>query len=55
MDVNGLAAVITGGGSGIGAEVARHCAKAGMKVSLLDVNMDGAHAVADEIGGTAVE
>ncbi|MDA0784821.1 MAG: SDR family NAD(P)-dependent oxidoreductase, partial [Proteobacteria bacterium] len=55
MDVNGLAAVITGGGSGIGAEVARHCAKAGMKVSLLDVNMDGANAVADEIGGTAIE
>ncbi|MBO23406.1 MAG: 3-hydroxyacyl-CoA dehydrogenase [Rhodospirillaceae bacterium] len=55
MDVNGLAAVITGGGSGIGAEVARHCAKAGMKVALLDVNMDGANAVADEIGGTAVE
>ncbi|MBO6784821.1 MAG: SDR family NAD(P)-dependent oxidoreductase, partial [Alphaproteobacteria bacterium] len=55
MDVNGKAALITGGGSGIGAEVARHCASAGMKVSLLDVNMDGANAVADEIGGTAVE
>ena len=55
MDVNGKAALITGGGSGIGAEVARHCAKAGMKVSLLDVNMDGATAVADEIGGTAME
>ncbi len=55
MDVNGLAAVITGGGSGIGAEVARHCAKAGMKVALLDVNMDGANAVAEEIGGVAIE
>ena len=55
MDVNGKAAIITGGGSGIGAEVARHCAKAGMKVALLDVNMDGANAIADEIGGTAVE
>jgi NAD(P)-dependent dehydrogenase (short-subunit alcohol dehydrogenase family) len=55
MDVNGRAAVITGGGSGIGAEVARHCAAAGMKVALLDVNMDGANAVAAEIGGVAIE
>ena len=55
MNVNGLAAVITGGGSGIGAEVARHCATAGMKVALLDVNMDGANAVAAEIGGVAIE
>ena len=55
MDVNDKAAIITGGGSGIGAEVARHCALAGMKVALLDVNMDGAHKVADEIGGTAVK
>lgn len=54
MDVNGKAAIITGGGSGIGAEVARHCAAAGMKVALLDVNMAGAQAVADEIGGVAV-
>ncbi len=55
MDVNGKAAIITGGGSGIGAEVARHCAKAGMKVALLDVNMDGANAVASETGGVAVQ
>jgi len=54
MDVNGKAAIITGGGSGIGAEVARHCAQAGMKVALLDVNMDGANAVAAETGGVAV-
>ena len=54
MDVNGKAAIITGGGSGIGAEVARHCTAAGMKVALLDVNMDGANAVAAEIGGVAV-
>ena len=55
MDVNGKAAIITGGGSGIGAEVARHCASAGMKVALLDVNMDGANAVAAETGGVAVQ
>ena len=55
MDVNGKAAIITGGGSGIGAEVARHCVAAGMKVALLDVNMDGANTVAAEIGAVAVE
>ena len=55
MDVNGKAAIITGGGSGIGAEVARHCAAAGMKVALLDVNMDAARTVAEEIGGVAVQ
>ena len=55
MDVNGKAAIITGGGSGIGAEVARHCVAAGMKVALLDVNMEGANTVAAEIGAVAVE
>ncbi len=54
MDVHGKAAIVTGGGSGIGAEVARHCAAAGMKVAVMDINMDGARAVADEIGGVAV-
>lgn len=55
MDVKGKAAIVTGGGSGIGAEVARHCAAAGMKVAVMDVNMAGANAVADEIGGVAIE
>ena len=55
MDVNGKAAIITGGGSGIGAEVARHCVAAGMKVALLDVNMEGANTVAAEIGAVAVD
>jgi NAD(P)-dependent dehydrogenase (short-subunit alcohol dehydrogenase family) len=35
--------------------VARHLAKAGAKVAVLDVNMAGAQAVAREIGGTAIE
>ncbi|MGE0254458.1 MAG: SDR family NAD(P)-dependent oxidoreductase [Alphaproteobacteria bacterium] len=55
MDVKGKAALITGGGSGIGAECMRHLARAGMKVAALDVNMDGARAVAAETGGIAVE
>ena len=55
MDINGLAAIVTGGGSGLGAETARQLAAKGAKVALFDVNMDGANAVAQEIGGIAIE
>ena len=55
MDVQGHAAIVTGGGSGLGAETARFLAKAGAKVAVFDINSDGARAVAEEIGGTAVE
>ncbi len=51
MDVKGLAAIVTGGGSGLGAETARHLAAAGAKVTVLDLNAEGAQAVASEIGG----
>lgn len=53
MQIAGQAAVVTGGGSGIGADVARHLASLGAKVAVLDVNLDGAAAVAKEIGGVA--
>ena len=55
MEINGLAAIVTGGGSGLGAETARQLAAKGAKVALLDVNMEGAEAVAKEIGGLAIE
>ena len=55
MDVKGHSAIVTGGGSGLGAETARHLASAGAKVAIFDVNMDGANAVAKEIGGAAIE
>ena len=55
MNINGLAAIVTGGGSGLGAETARQLAAKGAKVALFDVNMDGAKAVAQEIGGIAIE
>lgn len=54
MDIRNLPVLITGGGSGMGAETARYFARAGAKVALLDVNIDGAEAVAREIGGLAV-
>ncbi|MBT7758125.1 MAG: SDR family oxidoreductase [Rhodospirillaceae bacterium] len=55
MQISGLSAIITGGGSGLGAATARHLAKNGAKVAILDVNMDQAGEVAAEIGGIALE
>ncbi|MGH6961444.1 MAG: SDR family NAD(P)-dependent oxidoreductase, partial [Dongiaceae bacterium] len=54
MEIRGQAALVTGGGSGIGADVARHLAQAGAKVAVLDLDAEGAAAVAREIGGLAV-
>jgi NAD(P)-dependent dehydrogenase (short-subunit alcohol dehydrogenase family) len=45
-------ALITGGASGFGAEVARQLARRGDDVVLLDVDEDGGRRVADELGGT---
>ncbi|HTJ63509.1 MAG TPA: SDR family NAD(P)-dependent oxidoreductase [Alphaproteobacteria bacterium] len=53
MKISGIAAVVTGGGSGIGAATARHLASLGAKVTVLDVNQENAEAVAKEIGGLA--
>lgn len=50
----GTAAIVTGGGSGMGAATARALAKAGAKVAIFDVNAEQAKKVADEIGGIAV-
>ena len=55
MRINGLAAIITGGSSGLGAATARHLAANGAKVAILDVNMDLARTVASDVGGIAVE
>lgn len=54
MDIKGQAAIVTGGGSGLGAETARQLARAGAKVAVLDVNLAGAETVAKEIGGVAI-
>ncbi len=51
MEVKGLGAIVTGGGSGLGAETARFLARAGAKVTVLDVNAEGVAAVAMETGG----
>ncbi|MGB0854810.1 MAG: SDR family NAD(P)-dependent oxidoreductase [Pikeienuella sp.] len=51
MDINGIAAVVTGGASGLGEATARMLAGAGAKVTLFDMNADRGAAVAAEIGG----
>jgi NAD(P)-dependent dehydrogenase (short-subunit alcohol dehydrogenase family) len=54
MNISGHAAIVTGGGSGLGAATARTLAKAGGRIAVLDVNIDGAKKVAAEIGGIAI-
>ncbi len=49
QELDGKVAVITGGGSGIGASLARACAEEGMRVVVADVNGDRAEAVASEL------
>ncbi|MFK8076738.1 MAG: SDR family NAD(P)-dependent oxidoreductase [Granulosicoccus sp.] len=54
MEINGATAIITGGGSGLGAATARLLATRGAKVAVLDLNAEHAAQVADEINGVAV-
>ena len=49
---NSLSAVVTGGGSGLGAATARALAEKGVKVTIFDVNEEGGEEVANDIGGT---
>ena len=50
-NIQGSAAIVTGGASGLGAATAQALAVRGAKVALLDVNIDGARSVATQIGG----
>ena len=50
MDVKGLAAVVTGGASGLGAETGRRLAAAGARVTLLDLKAEAVEATAKETG-----
>ena len=54
MDLNGIGAVVTGAGNGIGAALARRLASAGVRVVVNDLDANAASAVAAEIGGVAV-
>ena len=54
MQLNGLAAVVTGGASGLGAATAERLARAGCRVAVLDINEAAARASAERIGGLGI-
>ena len=54
MNIEGKAALVTGGGSGLGEATARELARLGAQVAVLDVNLDNARRVAEDIGGIAL-
>ena len=53
MKIDGTAAVVTGGASGLGEATARELARLGAKVAVLDRNAELAEKVAADIGGVA--
>jgi len=53
MLLQGQAAVVTGGGSGLGAATAATLAAAGCRVGVLDINREAALATAARVGGVA--
>ncbi len=55
MEIRGHAAIVTGGGSGLGGATARMLAAAGAKVAIFDVNQQAAAEVATDINGLAVQ
>ena len=50
----GKTAIVTGGGSGFGAGIARKFATEGAHVHVVDINAEAARAIADEVDGTAI-
>ena len=54
MDIAGEVALVTGGGSGLGAATVRVLAGRGARVAVLDYDGARAQAVADEVGGLAL-
>ncbi|ROZ62754.1 SDR family NAD(P)-dependent oxidoreductase [Ramlibacter sp. WS9] len=55
MKIEGQAALVTGGASGLGEATARELARLGAKVAVLDVNLELAEKVAADIGGVACQ
>ncbi|MGV6812061.1 MAG: SDR family NAD(P)-dependent oxidoreductase [Brevirhabdus sp.] len=55
MEIERQCAIVTGGGSGLGAATARHLGAQGAKVAIFDFDETRGQAVADEIGGVAIK
>jgi NAD(P)-dependent dehydrogenase (short-subunit alcohol dehydrogenase family) len=54
MDLNGVTALVTGAGSGMGAATAKALAKRGARVAVVDLNLESAQKTADSIKGLAL-
>src|SRR2546425_3751547 len=54
MDLQGRAAIVTGGAGGLGAATVRHLIGAGMGVVIFDQAKDAAEALAGELAGRTV-
>jgi NAD(P)-dependent dehydrogenase (short-subunit alcohol dehydrogenase family) len=54
-NLNNIAAIVTGGASGMGAETARLLANKGAKIAVFDLNLEKAKNLAKEINGVAIE
>ena len=54
MRLDGQVAIVTGGGSGLGAATAQCLARAGCRVAVLDINQAAAEASAQRIGGIGI-
>ncbi|MDP9846880.1 SDR family NAD(P)-dependent oxidoreductase [Streptosporangium lutulentum] len=55
MDLNGAAAIISGGASGLGEATARDLAAHGVTVVIADLNEERGKSLADELGGVFVK
>jgi 2-hydroxycyclohexanecarboxyl-CoA dehydrogenase len=55
MRLEGKVALVTGGGSGIGAATCRRLAGEGAQIAVTDMNVDTARQIADEVSGAAFE
>lgn len=54
MRLTGKTAIVTGGASGFGAGIVRKFAAEGARVLIVDINADGAAAMAEEVGNGAL-
>jgi NAD(P)-dependent dehydrogenase (short-subunit alcohol dehydrogenase family) len=55
MEINGAAAIVSGGASGLGEATARALAAAGATVTIADLNEERGNAIATELGGVFVK
>ena len=55
MQLNGMTAIVTGGGSGLGAATAERLARNGCRVAAMDINEAAAKATAERTGGVGIK